>query len=111
MCPLTGVGSLFAFIVLYKSEGKYVVLPSVLPSMMCVRSIDSYSVWVRHLVCGLFPTGSPAGSGEQYIGNKSGCVEADNSVQAHGARESPGHRRVAAHHARNSHPGCGDQRE
>lgn len=79
--------------------------------MMCVHFIDSYSVWLCHLICGLFSTGPSVGSGEQYIGNKSGRVENDYPVPPHGARKSPGHRSVAAHHARNRNSGRGDQRE
>lgn len=75
-----GFSLLFALLFLYKSKGKYVVLPSIHHSMMCVHSIDSYSVWVRHLICGLFSTGPSVGSGEQYTGNKSGRVENDYPV-------------------------------
>lgn len=107
-CLSLGLSSSFAFLFIRVKE---ICCLSIHHSMICVHSIDSYSVWVRHPICGLFSTGSSVGSGEQYIGSKSGRMETDHPVQTHGARKSQRHRCMAAHHARNSSSGCGDQCE
>ncbi|XP_072813593.1 anoctamin-6-like isoform X3 [Vicugna pacos] len=41
--------------VLLPSKGIDVVLPSVYHSMLCVHSLNRYSVWVHQIICGLFP--------------------------------------------------------
>ncbi|XP_072813371.1 uncharacterized protein [Vicugna pacos] len=38
-----------------RSKGIDVVLPSVYHSMLCVHSLNRYSVWVHQIICGLFP--------------------------------------------------------
>lgn len=63
----------------------------------------SHPVWLCDPVCGLLPSGSGLGSGQQPVWDSRRRLENHHSVPPGRARESPGYRGLAAHSARRRH--------
>jgi len=79
----------------------------------CDLLTPSDPVRLRHALRGVVPAGAGAGADQQPVWDPRGRVEDHHAVPPHGAREGPGHRRLAAHPAGRGHPrrrhqrGCG----
>lgn len=71
----------------------------------------SHPVWLCDPVCGLIPSGSGPGSGQQPVWDSGWCLENHHSVSPHRPRESPGYRGLAAHSSRHRYIGCCNKRK